>query len=56
MVLVGRSIPPLPSLTRLRLNGELQEITSTDLRCDDEEAADVLAALGIASDPANGHC
>ncbi len=52
VVLVGRSMPPLPSLTRLRLNGELQEITSTDLRCDDEEAADVLAALGIASDPA----
>ena len=52
VVLVGRSMPPLPSLTRLRLNGELQEITNADLRCDDEETADVLAALGIASDPA----
>jgi LuxR family maltose regulon positive regulatory protein len=46
VVLAGRSTPVLPSLTRLRLAGELHEINGEDLRCRDDEAADVLAALG----------
>src|SRR5262249_10650554 len=39
--------PPLPSLTRLRLAGELHEVLPDDLRCRDDEAAEILAAFGV---------
>jgi LuxR family maltose regulon positive regulatory protein len=47
VVLVGRSAPALPSLTRIRLAGEVHELDPQDLRCRDDEAADMLTALGV---------
>jgi LuxR family transcriptional regulator, maltose regulon positive regulatory protein len=50
VVLVGRSAPSLPSLMRIRLAGEVHELDPEDLRCRDEEAADMLTALGVDAD------
>jgi LuxR family maltose regulon positive regulatory protein len=47
VVLIGRSLPLLPSLIRLRLAGEVHDVTEDELRCRDAEAIEVLAALGV---------
>ncbi len=49
-VIIARALPSLPSLTRLRLAGEVNEIGGDDLRCRDDEAAAILRALGVQSD------
>ena len=47
VVLVGRSLPALPGITRLRLAGDLNEITAADLRCQADEADALLEVLGL---------
>jgi LuxR family maltose regulon positive regulatory protein len=49
VVLVGRWIPRLPAVPRLRLAGELLEITRDDLRCREEEVTTLLDVLGCAA-------
>jgi len=56
VVLVGRSAPSLPSLTRIRLAGDVHEIDGEDLRCRDDEAADMLTALGVDADETEREC
>jgi LuxR family maltose regulon positive regulatory protein len=46
LVLVGRALPALTGITRLRIEGELHEVTAEDLRCQDDEAGALLEALG----------
>jgi LuxR family transcriptional regulator, maltose regulon positive regulatory protein len=51
IVLVGRAIPTLPALTRIRLTGDLEEITADHLVCRDDEAAALLDGVGITVTP-----
>ncbi|MGH8977835.1 MAG: hypothetical protein ACRDV7_07150, partial [Acidimicrobiia bacterium] len=51
IVLIGRAVPALARLTRLRLNGDLQEITADELRCNDAEAESLLDALEYKHEP-----
>ena len=51
VILSGRYMPGL-QLTRMRLAGDLAEITEADLACTPDEADAILAALGVAADEA----
>lgn len=51
VVLSGRYVPGL-QLAKMRLAGDLAEITEADLACTPDEADAVLAALGLAADEA----
>ena len=51
VILSGRYMPGL-QLARMRLAGDLAEITEADLACTPDEADAVLAALGLAADGA----
>ena len=51
VILSGRYVPGL-QLARMRLAGDLAEITEADLACTPDEADAVLAALGLAADEA----
>jgi LuxR family transcriptional regulator, maltose regulon positive regulatory protein len=50
VLLVGRAVPALSGITRLRLAGDLNEITADDLDCQPDEAAALLEVLGVALD------
>jgi LuxR family maltose regulon positive regulatory protein len=47
LVLVGRVIPPLPALARIRLSGELEELNARDLACREDEAAAIFESVGV---------
>jgi len=51
IILSGRYVPGL-QLAKMRLAGDLAEITEADLACTPDEADAVLAALGVAADEA----
>ena len=51
VILSGRYVPGL-QLAKMRLAGDLAEITEADLACTPDEADDFLAALGLAADEA----
>jgi LuxR family maltose regulon positive regulatory protein len=51
VILSGRYVPGL-QLAKMRLAGDLAEITEADLACTPDEADAVLAALGLAADEA----
>jgi LuxR family maltose regulon positive regulatory protein len=50
VLLVGRAVPALSGITRLRLAGDLNEIMADDLDCLPDEAAALLEVLGVALD------
>ena len=47
VLLVGRAVPALSGITRLRLAGDLNEITADDLDLLPDEAAALLEVLGV---------
>jgi LuxR family transcriptional regulator, maltose regulon positive regulatory protein len=49
LILIGRCPPPL-QLARLRLSGDLADVTAADLACAPEEADAYFAMLGLAVD------
>jgi LuxR family maltose regulon positive regulatory protein len=49
VILSGRHVPGL-QLAKMRLAGDLAEVTEADLACTPDEADDFLAALGLAAD------
>jgi LuxR family transcriptional regulator, maltose regulon positive regulatory protein len=50
LILTGRCPPPL-QLSRLRLSGDLADVTAADLACTPEEADAYFAMLGLEADP-----